>query len=230
MFPLTSQLAKPLLPVAGRPIVSHVLDKFSNTQGIDEVIVLTNNKFYTSFQEWISTENGHLPFKVNLLNNGTQDEQQKLGMCGDISYVIETLKIDDDLIVVGGENLFGADLSEFVQRAHEGKFLVGTYDLKINEAAGFYNTLETDETGRITFFDEKAFRPKNPMIALSLYSYPKSIVKYFKRYLLEGNNPDQPGRVIQWLYKRHPIYAHQLKGPWLDVTTIDQYFIAQRMF
>jgi glucose-1-phosphate thymidylyltransferase len=219
LYPLTLTQPKPLLPVADKPMVEHVLDSLSPIGEIDRVYVVTNAKFADRFQKW-SDHYRATKSKLNftIVNDGSTDDDNKLGAIGDIHYVLETQNVDDDLIVVAGDNLFSEKLTEF------GKFIreknapvLAVYDVGNLEEIKKYNSISTDTNGRITFFEEKPKNPTSTITGIALYFYPKATIPLIKQYIAEGNNPDQPGRLVQWLYPRMAVYTWRVPGLWFDI-------------
>ncbi len=118
LYPLTLTQPKPLLPVAGKPMVEHVLDNLAPISGIDRVYVVTNSKFAAHFQKWSEEYRAtKSKFDFTIVNDGSTDDGNKLGAIGDMHCVLNTQKVDDDLIVVAGDNLFSDRLDDF------GKFI-----------------------------------------------------------------------------------------------------------
>lgn len=235
--PLTDNQAKPLLPVAGRPMIDHVIEKLvgklpaSADPIIDEIHVVTNNKFTPHFTKWAQEHGGAYAGRpLRVWNDGTLTNEDRLGAIGDIKFVLDKTKLDDDLIVVAGDNLFSDDLSEYVKTAREKGILVGVYDVKDLQEIRKYNNLGLDPDGRITFFEEKPQEPKSTITAIALYHYPRTALPLIHKYIAEGNNPDQPGRLVQWLYPRVPCYTYEIKGQWLDIGSKETYEEAQHQF
>jgi glucose-1-phosphate thymidylyltransferase len=85
------------------------------------------------------------------------------------------------------------------------------------EAMKKYASITTDDAGVITGFEEKPPEPKNTMAGIALYYFSRDVVPLFTTYIAAGNNPDQPGRFIQWLYERKPVKTFQIKGTWFDI-------------
>src|SRR5271155_3745917 len=104
LYPLTLTQPKPLLSVAGKPMVEHVLDNLAPIGGIDRVYVVTNAKFANHFQKWSDHYRAtKSKLKFTIVNDGSTDDTNKLGAIGDIHHVLTREKIDDDLIVVAGD-------------------------------------------------------------------------------------------------------------------------------
>src|ERR1700743_1849404 len=113
-FPPRPPQPKPLLPVAGKPMVEYVLDNLAPIGGIDRVYVVTNAKFAGHFQKWSDNYRGAgAKLNFTVVNDGSTDDSNKLGAIGDVHYVIEKEKVDDDIIIVAGDNLFSDKLGEF---------------------------------------------------------------------------------------------------------------------
>jgi glucose-1-phosphate thymidylyltransferase len=231
LYPLTKDQPKPLLPVAGKPMIDHVVEKFKNSDDIDEVYIVTNNKFAGHFEKWAKGAAPRYPGKkFRIFNDGTTSDQDKLGAIGDIHFVMNKTNLDDDLIVVAGDNLFGGSLDEYIRLSQQKGILIGVYDVKDLEAIKNYNNITLDTSGKVTFFEEKPKEPKSTITAIALYHYPKSALKLIKQYIAEGNNPDQPGRLVQWLYPRADVYTYLIHGRWLDIGSRETYDQANELF
>jgi len=216
---LTQNRAKPLLPVAGKPMVDHVLDNLIPIQAIDRVILVTNSKFAADFQKWADDYRARkTKLDFTIVNDGSTDDSNRLGAIGDLHLVLTREQIDDDILVVAGDNLFSEPLTEF------GKFcqskqepVLAVYDVGSLEDIKKYNAITFDASGRITFFEEKPKQPTSTVTGIALYYYPRKTLPLIRQYIAEGNNPDQPGRLIQWLYPRTPVYVWPVPGLWFDI-------------
>lgn len=226
LYPLTLDRAKPLLEVAGRPIMDYVLDRLGAVEGLDEVFVVTNTRFAAQFEEWASARPG-----VTVLDDGTGSDEDKLGAIGDIAFTLERTGIDDDLLVVAGDNLFTAEIGDFARVGVERRApVLAVHDVGDLEAIKRYNALQLDCDGRIVFFEEKPQQPRSTLAGIALYFYPRETLPLVHRYVAEGNNADAPGRLIQWLYPQLPVYTWQLLGLWFDIGSHDGLEEADRAF
>jgi len=232
LYPLTLTQPKPLLPVAGQPMVEYVLDNLAPMGGIDRIYVVTNAKFAGHFQRWADAyraTKSKLEFTV--VNDGSTDDTNKLGAIGDIHFVLQNQHVDDDLIIVAGANLFSEKLDGFGRFCREKQApVVAVYDVKELEQIKKYNALTLAPDGRITFFEEKPKNPTSTLTAIALYFYPRSTLPLIRQYIAEGNNPDQPGRLIQWLYPRTPVYTWTVPGIWYDIGSKETLEEANRIF
>lgn len=232
LYPLTLNQPKPLLPVAGKPMLEHVLDNIATIQDISHAYIVTNAKFVSHFENWSKTYRpDDLHFRFTIVNDGSTDDSNKLGAIGDLHLVITKQEIDEDIIVVGGDNLFSNDLAEFGDYCKQKNAPVtGVYDVGDLEAIKKYNAIEIDADNRITYFEEKPKEPKSTLTGIALYYYPAATLPLIHQYIAEGNNPDQPGRLVQWLYPRAPFYVWKVPGLWYDVGSIETLEEANRVF
>jgi glucose-1-phosphate thymidylyltransferase len=232
LYPLTLTQPKPLLDVAGQPMIDYVLDNIAPIGGIDRVYVVTNAKFAAQFQQWADqyrAAKSKLDFTI--VNDGSTDDTNKLGAIGDIHLVLTREKIDDDLIVVAGDNLFSQTLQGFGAVCREKKApVLAVYDVGSLDEIKKYNSITLDASGKITFFEEKPKNPTSSLTGIALYYYPKSTLPLIHQYIAEKNNPDQPGRLVQWLYTRTPVYTWRVPGIWFDIGSKENLAEANRIF
>ena len=231
LYPLTLTQPKPLLPVAGKPMVEHVLDNLAPIGGIDRIYVVTNAKFAGHFQKWSDEYRAKANLNFTVVNDGSTDDSNKLGAIGDIHYVLKTQNVDDDIIVVAGDNLFSERLDGFGKFAREKRVpVLALYDVGNLDEIKKYNSISVDGDGRITFFEEKPKNPTSTLTGIALYHYPQSALPLIQQYVAEGNNPDQPGRLVQWLYQRAPVYTWKVPGIWYDIGSKETLEEANRIF
>jgi glucose-1-phosphate thymidylyltransferase len=232
LYPLTLNQPKPLLPVAGKPMMEHVLDNLMPIDEIDEIFIVTNAKFVEHFTRWAGEyKTGHKVRFIQIINDGSTDDANKLGAIGDMNLVLQQAKIEDDIVVVGGDNLFSQSLGAFGDFCREKNAPVtGVYDVGNLDEIKKYNAIEIDEQDRITYFEEKPAQPKSTLTGIALYYYPRATLQLIRQYLVDGNNPDQPGRLVQWLYQRTPFYVWRIPGIWFDVGAKETLEEANRIF
>jgi len=232
LYPLTLTRPKPLLDVAGKPMIEHVLDNIAPIPGIDRVYVVTNAKFADQFQQWADhyrATKSKLNFTI--INDGSTDDSNKLGAIGDLNLVLTREKIDSDLIVVAGDNLFSQSVEAFGEYCRSRNApVLAVYDVGNLEEIKKYNAITMDAEGRITFFEEKPKQPQSTVTGIALYYYPKASLPLIRQYIAEGNNPDQPGRLVQWMYQRTPFYTWRVPGLWFDIGSKETLDEANRIF
>ena len=219
LYPLTLNKAKPLLEIAGKPMIEWVVDNLAPVPALGTIFVVTNNKFASDFQAWADRYQGRQPeLRFKIINDGSESDHDKLGAIGDINLVLTRENLaESDLLVIAGDNLFSESLKDFVDYAKTTEATVAIYDVGNLEAIKKYGAVKIDAAGVITHFEEKPEKPKTTLAAIALYYYSRQVLPLFTTYLAAGNNPDQPGRFLQWLYPRKPVKTFQIKGQWLDI-------------
>jgi glucose-1-phosphate thymidylyltransferase len=228
LYPLTLDRPKHLLEVAGRPLLERLLEQLPLSE-VETVYVVTNAKFAPRFRDW--AEGLSLDAPVEVIDDGTTGEDVKLGATGDLELVIRTRNVDEDLLVAAGDSLFTERLDGFVGFARErDAAAVGVYDVGDFEAVKRLSVIGVDEDSRVISAEEKPERPVSTLAGVALYFYPRAVLPLVAQFLQEGNNPDQPGWLVQWLYLRTPVYAWRVPGEWLDIGTPEALADADRVF
>lgn len=219
LYPLTLHQAKPLLTVAGQPMIEWVVDQLAPIKSLEQVFVITNSKFAAHFTTWAQDyrkRKGAVDFRI--VNDGSTSDADKLGAIGDICFVLRNEGISEtDLLIVAGDNLFSEPLTGYAEFAGQHSATLGVYDVKSLEQAKKYNQLTTNPAGILTGFEEKPANPTSTLCGIALYYYKPEALHFFETYLSEGNNPDQPGRFVQWLYKRLDVFTFPISGVWYDI-------------
>ena len=215
--PLTDQVAKPLLPLAGKPMLDYLADKVDEVAEVEVLHVVTNARFAPDFEAWARRRSGRLPVHVH--DDGTSSNTDRLGAIGDLRFVIERAALDgEDLLVVAGDNLFEFSLPEYVGfwRSRGGS-AIGVHDVGDLGLARQYGVVELDDQDRVVSLVEKPQQPAGTLASIAVYLFSAEHAGLVHTYLEEGNAPDQPGRFVVWLYPRAPVYGYRFAGDWLDI-------------
>lgn len=229
LYPLTKNKAKPLLEVGGKSILDHVMEKVERVKEIDHVYIVTNNKFAQSFTDWSVDYQGEKPIKV--INDQTMSNDDRLGAIADMQYVIETEQIDEDIMVLAGDNLFEFELTDFVEFYQKMKTdCITVHELNDVEELKQTGVVSLDEAHRVTLFEEKPQEPKSNYAVPPFYIYQKDTLPLVKQYLDEKHNPDAPGNFVPWLITKKSVYAYQFEGLRYDIGTLDSFKKAQELF
>jgi len=232
LYPLTENKAKPLLEVAGKPMIEWVLDNLASIPDIDRVYVVTNAKFAKAFEEWAAGYKDRQPkLEFTIVNDGSTSDADKLGAIGDMHHVIKSQGIaGHDLLVVAGDNLFSQPVPEFAEEAKKNPATLALYDVGDLEEIRKYNNVSVDEKGIITHFEEKPAHPTTTKTGIALYYYRADVLPMIDQYVAEGNNTDQPGRLVQWLYTRINVGTWDVPGTWFDIGSKETLVEANEVF
>ena len=227
LYPLTKNQPKPLLKIAHKRIIEHLLDNFSDVPALDAVYVVTNARFAATFQAWAhsitSTENPY-PFEIVIVNDGTTSNETRLGAIADIDFVLDNQGIDDDLIVAAGDNIFQSSFADLATFFHQkNSDVIVAQKLNDPERLKTRGVVQFDKSFRVFGFEEKPTEPKSDFVCPALYFHKREHIRFYGEYLKNNNNPDAPGHFIRWLYQQIPVYAYVLPRPAIDIGTLDTY-------
>ena len=229
LYPLTLHMPKALLPIGKKPIIDHIVEKMDTVEELDEIYVVSNDKFASHFEEWAKTAKSRVPIRV--LNDGTTDDSNKRGAIGDIAFVIEKAKINDDLMVIAGDNFFTYSLADYVRYFREkDRDCVCVKVWEEESQLSQFGIALLDEKGMVLDIEEKPAKPKSNTAVFAAYLYKKETVPLFAEYLSAGNKPDAPGNFPAWLYLRKEVYAYTFEGECYDIGTPDSYREVCEMF
>jgi glucose-1-phosphate thymidylyltransferase len=235
LYPLTLDKAKPLLKVAGKPIIEWVLDNLANVPQLGTIYIVTNDKFANDFQAWAdrytAAATGSTRPRIKIINDGSKSDDDKLGAIGDINFVINRENLaNSDLLIVAGDNLFEQSLAAFLEFAKGTQATVAVHDVGNLKAMKKYGAITVNSEGVITHCEEKPAHPKSTLAAIAIYYYSSDVTPLVTTYLAAGNDPDAPGRFVQWLYTRKPVKTFQIKGKWLDIGSKETLELADAVF
>jgi len=230
LYPLTKEYPKPLLKVGRRPIINYIVEKLEPLEEIDELIVVTNDKFMPKFNKWLKgVKSGK---RISLVNDLTKSLSDRRGAIGDMNFAINKKHIRDHLLVVGGDNLFDSGLKGFLSFAVGSCGpVIGAYDIKDIRQARKYGVIKLDKKNKVVDFKEKPKSPNSALIAMCLYYFPKDKLGLIKEYLNKRDGKcDATGFYIDWLRKRVPVYGFIFNGRWYDIGDHRFYNEANRKF
>jgi dTDP-glucose pyrophosphorylase len=229
LYPLTLNRPKALLPINNKPIINYIVEQINTLPNIDYVYVVTNDKFVKNFSDWAISLESKIPVKI--INDATTNEDNRKGAIGDIQFVIEREKIDDDLIIIAGDNFFTFSLKDYYDFAIKiGKDCACAKEFDDNSMLNQFAIALIDESGKLIDLEEKPQNPKSNLVVYANYIYKKNTLPLIKKYLQEGNVPDAPGFFLQWLYKKQDVYVYKINGECFDIGTPKSYEEVQKKF
>ena len=225
MYPLTKDRPKALLPIGGRPMLDYLMDQIATVREIDRAYIVTNSRFYRQFCDWANTAAARYPgMELEILDDGTDSNENRLGAVGDIRFVLDARAVDDDLLVAASYDFFTFKLVDFVS-----DFRLRGRDTLLGKRLGWMDDLKRfavavlDENGRVLDLEEKPRQPKSDVAIYALYLYRRDTVPLIRQYLDEGNPPDAPGHFPEWLYRRREVGVYLFDGECIDIGTPQSY-------
>ncbi|MFB6080622.1 MAG: sugar phosphate nucleotidyltransferase [Haloferacaceae archaeon] len=222
LWPITKHRPKMLLPVGESTVVDRIFAELESDDRIADVYVSTNERFADDLRAHLAESAFEKP---ELSVEETTAEAEKLGVVGALAQLVDREGIDDDLLVIAGDNLIGFSVSEFVDFLLDHGTSIAAYDVGSRERAKSYGLVALDGE-RVVGFREKPDDPRSTLVSIACYGFPAATLDRLDDYLTGGNNPDEPGWLIQWLYPREPVYAFTFDGAWFDIGTPESYLDA----
>lgn len=229
LYPLTQNKPKALLPVAGKPILDYIVDQIETVEEVDGIVIISNDKFYDNFTEWKENRKTHL--EITVLNDNTTNDENKLGAVGDINFAIDKLALDEDILVMAGDNIFTFELKDFTDyyKLKNTDVILAKRIESISDLKRMGNAV-LDKNGKVLDMVEKPENPPSDTAVFAVYLYKKDTVPMIKQYLAEGGNPDAPGFFPSWLHKKKDVYAYVFDGECYDIGTPDSYKQVNEIF
>lgn len=230
LYPLTKDRPKALLEIGGRYMIDHLMDEIASIPEIDEVILVTNSRFYGQFVDWAA---GRVDpgLSVRVLDDGTDTNENRLGAIGDLRFALDACKLDDHVLVAAADNLFTFRLNDFVESFRKsGKDTLLVKEMDDPEELKRFAIATLDEKGHVIGLVEKPADPPTNLAVYALYLYRRDTLPLISQYLAEGNNPDAPGYFPEWLYKMREVRVYAFDGECVDIGTPEAYAAARARY
>lgn len=220
LYPLTENQPKPLLTVGNKTILDWLIDDIDGAGLVDEYIVISNHKFARHFQDWANTK----PQKITIVDDGTSTNETRLGAVCDIQFAIEQLNLDDDMLVIAGDNLLDFSLQRFVHYAHKKQTSCIMRFWETDEQRLLKCGVVTiDEQDRILRMTEKSPTPETHWCCPPFYYYTRQDARLVKKGIENGCGTDAPGSYIAWLCTQTPVHAMEMPGKRYDIGNQQSY-------
>ena len=220
LYPLTENFPKPLLSVGEKTILDWLVDDIDSLGEVDEYVVISNHKFARHFTEWAAKKQQ----KITVLDDGTESNETRLGAVKDIDFAINSLHLDDDMLVIAGDNVLDFSLTRFIKYAlSKGESAIMRYPEERVERLRKSGVVSIDESDRVLLMEEKPVEPKSVWCAPPFYFYTRRAAKMVSEGIAAGCGTDAPGSFIAWLAEHLPVYAMEMPGSRYDVGNLESY-------
>ncbi len=223
LAPITDFVPKPLLHIKGKPILNNIIDSLEDAK-IHRYIISTNRKFASHFEHWISREKLARPGKqLDLIVENSVHNGEKFGAIKGVQYAIENGNVNDDLLLIAGDNFYDFELKHILDKFKASrKPTIALYDVQSLEEAKRFGVVKANGD-KIIGFEEKPQNPQSTLISTGIYIFPKEDLHLFKEYLDGKNHPDAPGYFIKWLIERKEVNGIVYREDWYDIGTLETY-------
>ncbi|MCH7720227.1 MAG: NTP transferase domain-containing protein [Planctomycetes bacterium] len=224
LYPLTKDTPKPLLEVDGMTILDHIMLRLSFLAEIDEVCIITNDRFYPHFSEWERKASYH-GLRTLVVNDQTTSNDDRLGSIGDINFALNQTGWNEAFLLINGDNLCTFSLNPAMSRFRQSGHTILTYDVGSLDAAKIYGVPFIDDRGKVTDFVEKPDQPQSAMVSIGVYYYDSETPALIGEYVRTAPSVDKTGDFVAWLAGRCDVYTHEVRsddGLWFDIGTLEE--------
>lgn len=220
LYPLTENFPKPLLEVGGKSILDWLIDDIDTLGLVDEYVVISNHKFAHHFSEWA----GKKTQKITVVDDGTTSNETRLGAVRDIKFAIDALSLDDEMLVIAGDNLLDFSLTGFITYAKEkaAPCIMRYYEPNENKLTKC-GVVEIDGNDKIISMQEKPAVPKSHWCCPPFYFYTRQAASMIGKGIEAGCGVDAPGSYIAWIAGEMNVYAMQMPGKRYDIGNLESY-------
>lgn len=220
LYPLTENFPKPLLEVGDKTILDWLVDDIDTAGLVDEYVVISNHKFARHFQAWAEGK----AMNVTVVDDGTDSNETRLGAVKDLQFAIEKLGLDDDMLVIAGDNLLDFSLTAFIRYAAQKKTpCVMRYCEPDEGRLHKCGVLQVDADDRVISMEEKPAQPKSHWCCPPFYFYTAEAARLVKAGIAAGCGTDAPGSYIAWLCRQTAVFAMEMPGSRFDVGNLESY-------
>lgn len=227
LYPLTENYPKPLLEIGGKTILDWLVDDIDTSGVVDEYVVISNHKYASHFYDWAGSKKQ----KITIVDDGTDTNENRLGAVRDIQFAIDTLSLNDDMLVIAGDNVLDFSLTKFVDYAlSKGTSCVMRYFEPRVEKIRKSAAAVVDENDLVLSMEEKPAIPESQWATPPFYYYTKEDAALVKEGIAQGCGTDAPGSYIAWLCKQSPVHSMEMPGNRYDIGDIAGYELVQKKY
>lgn len=220
LYPLTENFPKPLLEIKGKTILDWLIDDIDTLGKVDEYVVISNHKFAHHFNKWAAGKTQ----KITVVDDGTSTNETRLGAVKDIQFAIAQLGLDDDMVVIAGDNVLDFSLTKFINYAIEkNTSCIMRYYEADEKKLTKSGVVQIDENDKILNMEEKPAEPKSHWCCPPFYYYAKKDAKLVEKGIKSGCGTDAPGSYIAWLCGVTTVHAMEMPGKRYDIGNLESY-------
>ena len=227
LYPLTENFPKPLLKVGEKTILDWLLEDIHTSGCVDEYVVISNHKFAHHFREWAEAHT--LP--ITVVDDGTSTNETRLGAVCDIQYAIDQLKLDDDLLIIAGDNVLDFSLTAFIRYADKKNTscTMRYYEADANRLKkSGVAVIDADEV--LLEMEEKPAQPKSNWCTPPFYYYKAEDVRKIRQAIAEGCGTDAPGSLVAWMCAHSTLHSMEMPGSRYDIGNLESYQKVQETY
>ncbi len=224
MGALTAETPKPLLPVAGKPVLDYLVELLLELDGLEQIHVVSNAKYAAAFRGWARSWRVRLDLELTVHDDGSTEDGDRLGAVGDLDFVLRRIDPSAGALVAAGDNIYRFSLRPLWRAFNAGKssWVLG---LEETDSGKLRRTgvLELGLDDEVLRLHEKPERPPSTWACPSLYCFQPGALARVAGYLAAGRPCDEIGRFVAYLTPREALRAHKVAGERLHVGSPEAY-------
>ena len=227
LYPLTENFPKPLLTVGEKTILDWLIDDIDSASLVDEYVIISNHKYAEHFIKWAENKTQ----KITVVDDGTSSNETRLGAVKDIQFAIEQLHLDDDMLIIAGDNVLDFSLTKFISYAKEkNTSCIMRYYEPEEKKLSKCGVVSIDDNDKILDMEEKPANPKSHWCCPPFYYYTKADTTLIQKGIDSGCGTDAPGSYIAWLCTQVDVHAMEMPGKRYDIGNLESYGKVQQEY
>ncbi len=226
LYPLTHDTPKALIDINGKPIIEYTIKKIEEIADVDTIYILSNNKFYKHFVEWLSGFKNSTSKNIKILNNGVNKDLEARGVLKDLKYSLNKMDSQEELLILGSDNLYCFDLNKVIEIGRKNQAGVTAIRKTKKELTKKYSSVLLDKNNKIISFEEKPKNPKSNLASIFCYYLTKKEIDIMKT---ETFSKDMKN-IIEVLYKKRDFYGYHFNEQWFDIGSLEELVNARKNF
>lgn len=221
LSPLTDDIAKPLIPVANRPILFYVLDRIREID-ISEIGIVVSPGNHKQIQQAVGTGSAwqaHVEYII---------QTEARGLAHAVISAEDYLK-DSPFLMFLGDNLIGDNLVSFINRFRQGKSSASILLKEVPDPSSF-GVAELNASGQVTRMVEKPKQPQSSLAMVGIYLFRRNIHRATRQIKPSRRGELEITDALQWLLDNgETVDSHIISGWWLDTGRREDLLTANRV-
>ena len=165
------------------------------------------------------------------MDDGTSSNETRLGAVRDIQFVLDTLAIDEDLLIIAGDNLLDFSMTSFLRYAMEKQSSCTMRYFEADPARlrrSGVSVIDGDE--RLLSLEEKPAEPRSHWCTPPFYFYTKEDLGKIRTAIQDGCGVDAPGSLVAWMCVHSRMYSMEMPGHRFDIGNLESYEAARKNY
>lgn len=214
LYPITKKRPNALLDIAGKPVLDYQMEQLCGLEDLSEIHVVVNSRFASDFFPWWARWRKHCEqqgITVRLHNDGSLDEETRLGEVGDLAFASRLVDTTKGVIVSAGDNIYRFPIRPIVERfIQSDESLVLAFPETHYAVLQQHTVIEFDDEKRVTKVYDQDDDPPTQWICPNLYFLRPSALALVSEYLEHAGERDRLPQFLGYLVDKEPVRAVEM--------------------